>query len=347
MKKVKVQIIICFLLIMGIIMLFSSFVLIKKSTSNYKQDSIKYNEKNNIDYKVYIKPNEFFTEKYLGKGNLYITSLIDYLEIDFQYNTTFDKEISGKYKYLAKAIVSTGKEKNGNFWSKEYEIIPEETVNYTKQKQLLLNKNIKIDYQFYNDLLLKFKKNYHLSADASLKIILNVENIIDSKIVKDKLNKKTEMTLTIPLTGSTIEVPIDTVDGSKNSSINSEKVLDTNNIYKKYKLIGILLICLTLIDIVFIIKIIIKRAKSEDKFKKKVKKILKTYDEIIVNVQSLPNIENLNVINVTKFNELVDAYNEVHKPINFIQEKDKVIFLLINDNFVWQYNILKESENQK
>ena len=53
--------------------------------SNYSQDVVNYVENSSIDYKVYLKKNNYFDTPFLEKNKVYITSLIDYIDIDFSY----------------------------------------------------------------------------------------------------------------------------------------------------------------------------------------------------------------------------------------------------------------------
>ena len=54
-----------------------------------KKQYINYNEKSNVDYNVFLKDNDFFEDKYLRKGNQYIASLIDYINVDFNYRILY------------------------------------------------------------------------------------------------------------------------------------------------------------------------------------------------------------------------------------------------------------------
>ena len=60
-------------------------------------------------------------------------------------------------------------------------------------------------------------------------------------------------------------------------------------------------------------------------------KILKNYDSIIANIKNLPDISSYKTIEVDKFEELLDVYNEVRMPINYYQEKTgkESIFIII------------------
>jgi hypothetical protein len=85
--------------------------------------------------------------------------------------------------------------------------------------------------------------------------------------------------------------------------------------------------------------IIVKRnnKKSENKYYVELKRILSTYDGIIVNVSSLPDLTKFNVIKVRTFDELLDAHGEVRMPINYYSQKNKATFILVNDTMLWMY----------
>ena len=66
------------LCLLGIV--FFSLIDIYLYTNGYfdeKKVTLKYQENNDINYKVYLKENDFFDSEYLEKGRTYITSLIE------------------------------------------------------------------------------------------------------------------------------------------------------------------------------------------------------------------------------------------------------------------------------
>ena len=72
------------------------------------------------------------------------------------------------------------------------------------------------------------------------------------------------------------------------------------------------------------------------------KKILKVYDSILVEVETIPNLSKFDIISVKNFEELIDAHSEVRRPINFVYQKEGVKFLLISEGMVWIYNLKKD-----
>ena len=69
-----------------VIFIMLSMIFLKNALATKKYTSLYYNEKSNLDYKVYLKENPYFDEPYLGKGNQYIATLIDYVDVTFNYN---------------------------------------------------------------------------------------------------------------------------------------------------------------------------------------------------------------------------------------------------------------------
>ena len=88
---------------------------------------------------------------------------------------------------------------------------------------------------------------------------------------------------------------------------------------------------------------------KESLYSRKLKKILNTYDSIIVNVETLPKTSDLSVVNVTTFEELVDAQMEVRLPINFKEDTKKHIakFVLVRNNLAWIYTLEEGNEGEK
>lgn len=331
---------------LSILLLIISFFLFLKSINNYEQDIVNYKEKSIIDYKVYLKENNYFDTNYLGEGKAYITNLIDYIDIDFIYDLNLDNKKNGKYVYYINGIMSANvSNTNKDYWSKTYELVKLKEVKYDNTNKLNFKENIKLDYQTYNNLLLKFKDEYKLSIDGVFKVILCVENYIES-IDGYELKKITTTSLEIPLTKSTIEVPIKLEEVNNKSQLISDIVYNHKTLNNIYKIISMILFLLGTYLLSFNIFKFVRSFEKISLYNKELKKILKTYDGIIVNVNLLPKYKNKNIIEVNSFNELLDAHVEIRQPISYYEEHKKAIFMLINGDFIWRY-ILKDNEYEE
>jgi hypothetical protein len=74
------------------------------------------------------------------------------------------------------------------------------------------------------------------------------------------------------------------------------------------------------------------------------KKILKTYNSIIVEVEDIPNIAGKNIIKVKSIEDLVDAQLELREPIYYKNDSDSSFFMLLHYNEACIY-ILRMNEN--
>lgn len=315
----------------------------KKSIGKTVVTSVNYSESSDIDYKVFLKKNNFFEEKFLEKKDLedenktLITQLIDYIKINYIYSIEYDKPISGKYSYYLKAKIEANKAnaESGNYWSKEYILTDKKTIDFNNSYNYSIVESIDIDYDKYNDLLNEFKKSFNLSIDGALKIVLVIENEGKSSEFTKPFTINANPELNIPLTKAAMEIKIDTNDTNKTNNI-VEKFVSDDKIFVKYQIGMIVSLILAIIFIILMI-LSIKAQRNANRYYVKLKKILSTYDSIIVNVSSLPDMDKFNVINVRTFEELLDAHSEVRMPINYYKSKNKATFILVNDTILWIY----------
>ena len=345
-------------LIVTFLFLLVSIFLLTRRDSAYENVIINYEEdKNPIDYKVYLKDNNFFETEYLDEGVTYISSLIDYIDVNFNYRVKFDQLLTGKYNYQVKATILANKvNDNGKYWSKEY-ILYDNNDTFKSTTYLAANQHVKLDYQKYNDLLSSFKKEYGLAIDGLLQVemIINYDGYINdnSKIKCDDecnhLKKSTSLKMDIPLTQNSVDISINTNESStSNGSISYEKKVSESIGYLITRSVGFMMLLLSLIIIVFMVRYIIRKREMISNYHKEINKILSTYDSIIVNSENINNLSKYNVIKVNSFEELLDAHSEVRMPINYIElRKDYSIFVLINNDVAWVYRVVGDEYEEK
>ena len=323
------------LLMVGILVLIYGF----NSTSN---KNICYSEDNSLNYKVFLKDNNYFENRYLDEGKTYIASLIDFINVDYTYKLDFSDLVSGSYKYYLKATVEANRPNNedGTYWSKDYILKEEVTKSFEDEDSFVIVVKDKIDYDKYNQILNSFKKEYDLDTDGKLTISLVVNtNIKNGEFTKDIPSK---MALSIPLLEKAVNAKI-----SKNIDENSNcivtKLKNNGVIFNLIKFIGIGIIILS---VVFMIRSVFRYRifSSKNDFEIKLNKLLTNHDSIIASIERLPNLKDYDVVDVVNFNELIDVYNEVRMPINYCRiNKKRAVFIIIKDKMAWKY----EFENYK
>ena len=79
---------------------------------------IKYNINSDIDYKVYLKQNDFYETEYLDKDMVYVASLIDRIKVKYDYNfkVNMNSSIDFDYKVIARLVIASTNNKNVSFF---------------------------------------------------------------------------------------------------------------------------------------------------------------------------------------------------------------------------------------
>ena len=77
-------------------MLHLDYIINFKKDVNQKEYSYKTNKK--ADYKIYLKSNDFIKQEYIEMNKVYISDLVDHINVDFGYehigeNSRNDKDV--------------------------------------------------------------------------------------------------------------------------------------------------------------------------------------------------------------------------------------------------------------
>lgn len=342
MKKRKID----KLIIVAIISALYSFLalnLARLGFRNYDERIINYNEDSKVNYQVHLKSNDFFQDEFLPENMSYVTSLIDYIKLNFDYNLNFDETLSGTYSYYIKATMDANKENSDSkFYTKDYILSDVKTEKFDDKKKINIKESIDVDYDTYNDVLIAFRDEYGVQMDGNLDVSLVVESTFNDKVSGEDAGKKSETSLNIPLTTLTVEVPIEKDNKVNSGVLLSTKITKEGFIYNVFRVLAIICYIAAFTFLLYFIYLTYLSFKLENAYVKKLKKILKVYDGIIVNVKKKPSMDNNKVVWVSSFEELIDAHGEVRNPINYIQEKDGALFLLVSESYIYAYKLRRE-----
>lgn len=310
--------------------------------------SVDYEQQASVNYRVFYEKNQFYDEAYLGKNETYVSSLVDEIEVDFIYYTFSSDYLNSRYEYdvKAKLVVFEPGDKTNIYWQKEYELDKIEEVVNTSEKEYRVNKSITIDFEEYQDIYNDYKVESRLSSDAILYVTFNIRNAAKYPGL-DEFKYNAVLGVDIPISENTFKINENNkIVLGKQTVTKTEK----DNLDKVYSMIiGGLLWLLGIVLSAFFILTYNIDVKKEGAYARKLKKILNTYDNIIVDVDKLPALTGLSVVNVTSFEELVDAQCEVRLPINFKEDKKKKVskFILVRNNLAWVYTLKEGDEGEK
>jgi len=319
-------------LVVGLISYFIGF-------NNYEDIKYSYTEDNSIDYLVYLKENKFFDEGYLGKDKTYITTLIDYLNLNYSYNINFNNSVNGTLEYYLKATITAEKTNNqlGTYWEKSYDLTDVKKKEVINQRNVKIRESLNVDYQKYNELLTSFIDTYKLSSDGYLKIALVVKG--NPKVnTQDTIGVNSEISIKIPLSKVAVEATINT--NSINNTKEITKKVELNDLGHSF--FKVLFIFDLFLFIYFMFKHItyVVHNKKIDSYNDNVNKVINDYSSIMVKVKNI-DLGKINIVKVSTFDDLLVVYNDIRTPINFIQTEKESRFIIVFENMAWEYTINK------
>lgn len=313
--------------IVSVIAILLLLVIITKNKKYY----VNYKENSNIDYKVYLKQNEFFANNYLEKDNQYIASLINYITANFNYDLSIDKkDIDYQYIYKIDADVNVKeKDTENSLYNFSENLVEEQTVNSNSASEIAIKDSVTIDYNYYNNIIKKFVSTYDLeNIESTLTINMYVDILDSCNNFVEESKKESVISLTIPLTTKTVAIDI----GSNLIESDDNVIICKKD--TKYNFIIIFMeIVFVVIDLIIIIKLgkyIIETRTAETIYDRELKKILNNYRSYIQKVNNEFDLTGYQVLKVDTFTDMLEIRDTIQEPILMVENKTKTgVFFLI------------------
>lgn len=340
-----------YMLIPTLIMLGLTVLVLKGSMYTKEESIIGYNEVGNIDYKVFLKENNYYKEQYLGKDMQYVASIIKNVVPTFTYEMHSEEKMEYTYNYKVSAdlIISDPNDNNKVLYKR-----PSLLVKDTKEKvtggSFRVDQDVSINYDEYNNYVNAFKKEYALSVNSKLVLTFNIDVTGKSPALKEDFKKSSKLVIAIPMSEQTINIGIDTSD------INNSGTLERNYMSQIKKpvalVLGIIVGLLSLALLYIVIYNFLTNRSKTDVYKATIKSILREYDRAIVSSKTADTIDEskYNVIEVPRIEELLDAHDSTGKPILYNEdtENDISTFIIVSDEILYKYRVVKkELEEQE
>lgn len=334
-----------YMLIPTLIMLGLTVLVLKGSMYTKEESIIGYNEVGNIDYKVFLKENNYYKEQYLGKDMQYVASIIKDIVPTFTYEMHSEEKMEYTYNYKVSAdlIISDPNDNNKVLYKR-----PSLLVKDTKEKvtggSFRVDQEVSINYDEYNNYVNSFKKEYALSVNSKLVLTFNIDVTGKSPALKEDFKKSSKLVIAIPMSEQTINIGIDTSD------INNSGTLERNYMSQIKKpvalVLGIIVGILSLALLYIVIYNFLTNRSKTDVYKATIKSILREYDRAIVSSKTADTIDEskYNVIEVPRIEELLDAHDSTGKPILYNEdtENDISTFIIVSDEILYKYRVVKK-----
>lgn len=326
-------------IILFVVFLALGIILFYRSLGFESEKIVKYREKSNLNYKVYLLDNDFYEQEYLDKDMIYVASLIDKVLADFDYNfESEDKEnIDFTYTIVAKLSI-TNPTGTKSYFDKSYVLLNDKTINMTNATGQSIKEQISLDYPYYNRLANSFKSQYGVDVDSkiTLYMLINKKNTEKSNLI---LDSSSVMNVVIPLSERSVDISLDYKDIDETSNIIKKQKMTAKD-YLPFVLSG-LFIVLSIIMMIKAMRNINSLRSKISAYDKFVNKLLKEYDRLIAESSSLLSFEGKEVININKFTELLDIHDNLQLPIMFFEKREHELsyFYITHSDVIYLFKV--------
>lgn len=336
-KWIRIQ---AFILVLVTLLAVFFAVKYRKTNENYY---INYVENGSVDYKVYLKENEFYDEAYLSKDQAYIADLIDKVVADFRYELNMQEAVEYSYSYKVDAILKIADKTSGKtVYTSNYPLKPVTNVKLDdKNTGLKIRESVEIGYDVYNDIANSFIDTYGLKdVESSLVVEMDIEVIsaCDSFMDENSHNSYS-VSLNIPLTKQKVDVKM----VSSVPSANTKILACTQNSAKTVALIvhvvlGSIAVLLAILLTVFIFVTI----NTDIDYEMKVNRILSSYKSYIQKTVSPFDASSYQVLVIDTFREMLEIRDTILSPILMNENEDKtrtIFFIPTNTKLLYLFEI--------
>ncbi len=339
------------LIISGVLLVLSLLTLAKSFVPAQKIESLllSYNVSGTADYRVNLIENDFYETPTLGKGQLVPVTFIDNIVVDFSQYLSASKQINMNYSYKVTGEITAtasdnGKENSGGkIWTKNYTFVAPKSLTQNNSTGYNVSEKVVIDYNVYNELVNQYKLLASVPMDAVLKVTLTVDanSIVDG----NALNESNSVSVEIPLSVSTVMIKTNDIQTNTKTIIDTQEIPSSTN----YVLLGISAAILigSLIATIFLLKSL-RKMTEDHSLLLKFNKIMRDYNQVIIEIEELPEVKDAAIIEVKSFKDMLDIEKELHLPIMCSKAKDDVLtnnmFYIVNQNQIFKYRLNAEPE---
>ncbi len=262
-----------------------------------------YSEYTNTDYSVCTSIDS--DDNCLSKGLEYVSSVVNDINLDFSYEAIYSRKytFNSNYYVVGELSIFDSKDKKKIRYKNEDLLVDESKLNISGEI-ISFSADTEIDFKHYKELASQYINDFGFSGYAELDIGLYLKDADVSRKISS---------VKIPLTEEAFVISTEDLD-------NQNQILVSNLKHKKidsfYIFISVVCLLMDILLFVYLFNFIYMVKHLDNAYNSKLKSILKEYDDIIVNaINDYIIPDNVRVVMVESFEELLDARNSLDKPI--------------------------------
>ena len=347
-RKVKIRksvrntyfIILLAIIVMSVAVLYNSFNSVNKK-SYIKANIYEYNNKSAYTYDVNMIENDYIDKDNIGEENVFITDLMNNVDINMRYQYVANQSSDIKYSYQINGFLEATYTKDGQeqkVWRKTNVIVPmtEKSVtadNFEIEESINLNIKEQIDTikAFQDELGMQVKAKYtvYLGVTSNTNVLgKDVTNVYSPDVVFE--------------IGPKITTVSSNVEDSARPQVITKMVQESDEISLAKKTVATVTLAIAVIVIIVLLIITENSNTVRNEYKIELNKIIKGCEEKLVETNSRIDIEGQKLVNVREFEEVLKVSEELFKPILYWNNEDEEEswFCVLGDNTIYRF-ILK------
>ena len=317
-----------------------AYIFLNSGFSTKTRIKVDYDNNSEVFYKVNYIDNQYNSIN----NDKYISNMVDYIDISYEYNNIISEYISGYYKYNVDSYLITYEDDITNsLWERKYELLNEKVfvIDENNVNNIKIEDSFRVDFKKYRDEIYEFVNNYDIEVSGYLHIRINILEFLNFNSLDNEYADNKVITINIPLTSDTFKMNIENINDNNSYYEFSNKV--SMNIV--FLLIGTLCLSISLAILAIIIKQFRFIYEKQSRYNKELKMILSKYDNCIVRIKRFYVNRKYNMIYVDSFKELMDVYDSKNKMISFkeIKRDSESIFVIIDGDDAWIYRLISDN----
>lgn len=297
---------------------------------------VEYQDSSDVYYKV-----NYLEEDYNVDSDKYISNMVDYIDITYNYRNLLSEYVSGYYRYSVDGYLITYEDDIAeSLWERKYQLVDEKTVviDQNNVNNIKIDDSFKVDFKKYRNEINEFIDKYDIDVSGYLQIRISIMEFLNFNDLDNEYADEKVITIDIPLTYDTFKIDVNNIK-SKNSHYEFTSKETMNLIFL---VIGVFCISVGLSLFMLVIKQFKIIYNRQSKYNRELNKILSKYDDCIVRIKRFYVSRKYNMIYVDSFKELMDVYEKKNKMISFkeIKRGSEAIFVIIDDDDAWIYKMI-------
>lgn len=310
-------------------------------TSLNKTLYINYEEESNIDYKVRLKDNDFYTEEEIGMDKSYVTALVDKFLINFDYFLTMATDsVDFEYKYSVVAVTEVVDRITGAVIYSPKDEIVKETVESKTGYNLNINKDVEIDFHKYNNQAKTFIEAYKLTnVESTLRVEMAVDVKGASEQFSEDSSNKFVFAFNAPLVQQTVYVTATSTVPQTENVILARAEKGPQEALKIMSIAG----GATLVVCVIVLFAFTYLTRNTDiNYEIQVNRIVKNYKSFIQKIVNPFDDSGYQVLKVEKFGEMLEIRDTISSPVLMFENGDKTCTQFIvptNTKIIYYFEI--------